>query len=45
MHPVASKTIGQLWDEFDRDAHSMVPVSIALPGDGPNHSLVARDVA
>jgi 2-amino-4-hydroxy-6-hydroxymethyldihydropteridine diphosphokinase len=31
-HPTASKTIGELWREFDRDAHSMVPVHIALPG-------------
>jgi 2-amino-4-hydroxy-6-hydroxymethyldihydropteridine diphosphokinase len=31
MHPVAGKTIAELWREFDRDAHSMVPASIALP--------------
>jgi 2-amino-4-hydroxy-6-hydroxymethyldihydropteridine diphosphokinase len=30
MHPTANKTIGELWQEFDRDAHSMVPVSIAF---------------
>jgi 7,8-dihydro-6-hydroxymethylpterin-pyrophosphokinase len=31
MHPVASKTIAQLWSAFDRDAHSMVPIDLALP--------------
>ena len=31
-HPTANKTIGELWAEFDRDAHSMAPVSIKLPG-------------
>jgi len=31
MHPTAHKTIGQLWAAFDRDAHSMVPVDLALP--------------
>jgi 2-amino-4-hydroxy-6-hydroxymethyldihydropteridine diphosphokinase len=32
MHPTADKTIGELWHEFDRDAHAMTPVSIMLPG-------------
>ena len=31
VHPATNKTIGQLWAEFDRDAHAMIPVSIALP--------------
>ena len=31
-HPIAGITIGELWQEFDRDAHSMRPVNIALPG-------------
>jgi len=31
MQPTAHKTIGQLWAAFDRDAHSMVPVDLALP--------------
>jgi 2-amino-4-hydroxy-6-hydroxymethyldihydropteridine diphosphokinase len=31
MHPTAGKTIGELWREFDRDGHEMVPVSIDLP--------------
>ena len=31
-HPIAGITIGELWQEFDRDAHSMNPVNIALPG-------------
>jgi 2-amino-4-hydroxy-6-hydroxymethyldihydropteridine diphosphokinase len=31
-HPVTGKTIGELWQEFDRDGHEMVPVSIILPG-------------
>lgn len=30
-HPTAHKTVGELWAEFDRDGHEMVPVSIALP--------------
>jgi 2-amino-4-hydroxy-6-hydroxymethyldihydropteridine diphosphokinase len=32
MHPVEKKTIGELWREFDRDGHEMMPVSIVLPG-------------
>jgi 2-amino-4-hydroxy-6-hydroxymethyldihydropteridine diphosphokinase len=31
-HPTANKTIGELWRQFDRDAHPMVPVGILLPG-------------
>jgi 2-amino-4-hydroxy-6-hydroxymethyldihydropteridine diphosphokinase len=31
MHPTSNKTIGELWDAFDRDAHAMTPVSIELP--------------
>ena len=31
-HPIAGITIGELWQEFDRDAHSMNPVNIILPG-------------
>jgi len=31
VHPTAGKTIAELWREFDRDSHSMIPVSIALP--------------
>jgi 2-amino-4-hydroxy-6-hydroxymethyldihydropteridine diphosphokinase len=31
VHPTAHKTIGELWREFDRDAHAMIPVSIDLP--------------
>jgi 2-amino-4-hydroxy-6-hydroxymethyldihydropteridine diphosphokinase len=31
-HPLAGITIGELWQEFDRDAHSMSPVNITLPG-------------
>ena len=30
-HPTAGKTIGELWTEFDRDGHEMVPVSLVLP--------------
>jgi 2-amino-4-hydroxy-6-hydroxymethyldihydropteridine diphosphokinase len=30
-HPAAGKTIGELWAEFDRGGHEMVPVPIALP--------------
>jgi 2-amino-4-hydroxy-6-hydroxymethyldihydropteridine diphosphokinase len=32
VHPVARKTIGELWQEFDREGHEMVPVSVMLPG-------------
>jgi 2-amino-4-hydroxy-6-hydroxymethyldihydropteridine diphosphokinase len=32
MHPTANKTIGELWNEFDRGAHEMTPVSIVLQG-------------
>ena len=31
MHPTAHKTIAELWREFDRDAHPMIPVCIELP--------------
>jgi 2-amino-4-hydroxy-6-hydroxymethyldihydropteridine diphosphokinase len=31
VHPVAGKTIGSLWKEFDRDGHEMSPVEIPLP--------------
>jgi 2-amino-4-hydroxy-6-hydroxymethyldihydropteridine diphosphokinase len=30
-HPTEGKTIGELWNAFDRDGHDMVPVSIVLP--------------
>ena len=26
VHPTAGKTIGQLWEDFDRDAHPLFPV-------------------
>jgi 2-amino-4-hydroxy-6-hydroxymethyldihydropteridine diphosphokinase len=32
VHPTAHKTIAELWREFDRDSHTMIPVSIELPG-------------
>jgi 2-amino-4-hydroxy-6-hydroxymethyldihydropteridine diphosphokinase len=31
LHPTAGKTIGELWAEFDREAHAMVPANIDLP--------------
>ena len=31
MHPTAGKTIGELWSEFDRAGHEMVPAPIMLP--------------
>jgi 2-amino-4-hydroxy-6-hydroxymethyldihydropteridine diphosphokinase len=34
IHPTAGKTIGELWREFDRDAHTMIPVAIELPAGG-----------
>jgi 2-amino-4-hydroxy-6-hydroxymethyldihydropteridine diphosphokinase len=30
-HPLANKTIAELWSEFDRASHVMTPVAIALP--------------
>jgi 2-amino-4-hydroxy-6-hydroxymethyldihydropteridine diphosphokinase len=30
VHPTAGRTIAQLWKEFDRDAHAMVPADIDL---------------
>ena len=30
VHPTANKSIGLLWKEFDRDAHAMNPVELAL---------------
>ena len=32
MHPTLGKTVGQLWDEFDRDGHRMERVELALGG-------------
>jgi len=31
-HPTAGKTIGELWQEFDRDGHAMSPVDLPPPG-------------
>lgn len=31
QHPTEGKTIGELWAQFDRAGHEMVPVSIVLP--------------
>ena len=31
VHPVAGRTIGELWSEFDRDGHAMTPVPLRLP--------------
>jgi 2-amino-4-hydroxy-6-hydroxymethyldihydropteridine diphosphokinase len=31
VHPVAGRTIGELWKEFDRDGHAMHPVDLELP--------------
>ena len=28
VHPTANKTIGRLWEEFDRDGHAMSPVEL-----------------
>jgi 2-amino-4-hydroxy-6-hydroxymethyldihydropteridine diphosphokinase len=30
-HPTAGQTIGELWRSFDRDGHSMLPVTLDLP--------------
>jgi 2-amino-4-hydroxy-6-hydroxymethyldihydropteridine diphosphokinase len=30
LHPVAHKTIGALWAEFDRDGHAMQPVDLEM---------------
>jgi len=31
VHPTAGRAIGELWAEFDREGHEMLPVPIALP--------------
>jgi 2-amino-4-hydroxy-6-hydroxymethyldihydropteridine diphosphokinase len=31
VHPLAGRTIGELWAQFDRDAHAMTAVDIELP--------------
>ena len=31
VHPVAQKSIGELWKHFDCDGHSMSPVDLELP--------------
>ena len=28
MHPTAGKTIGELWERFDRAAHPLVPICV-----------------
>lgn len=30
VHPTANKTIGRLWEEFDRDGHAMNPVALEM---------------
>jgi 2-amino-4-hydroxy-6-hydroxymethyldihydropteridine diphosphokinase len=32
MHPLAGRSIGELWREFDGGAHAMTRVPLALPG-------------
>ncbi len=31
VHPTEQRTIGELWEKFDRAGHQMVPVEITLP--------------
>jgi 2-amino-4-hydroxy-6-hydroxymethyldihydropteridine diphosphokinase len=31
VHPLAGRTIGELWAAFDRDVHAMTQVEIELP--------------
>ena len=31
VHPVAGRSIGELWAHFDRDGHAMTPVELDLP--------------
>jgi len=31
MHPTEQRTIGKLWEAFDRDGHVMTPVAIDVP--------------
>jgi 2-amino-4-hydroxy-6-hydroxymethyldihydropteridine diphosphokinase len=31
LHPTAGRTMGELWQQFDRQAHEMRPVSLDLP--------------
>ena len=32
-HPLLGETFGALWERFDRDAHRLVPVDLAGPGE------------
>jgi 2-amino-4-hydroxy-6-hydroxymethyldihydropteridine diphosphokinase len=32
VHPTEHRTIGELWEQFDRDGHVMEPVQLTLPG-------------
>jgi 7,8-dihydro-6-hydroxymethylpterin-pyrophosphokinase len=32
VHPLAGRSIGELWREFDGGAHAMTRVPLALPG-------------
>jgi 2-amino-4-hydroxy-6-hydroxymethyldihydropteridine diphosphokinase len=36
LHPIAGQTIGALWAGFDRAAHAMTPVALALPSPARN---------
>lgn len=40
VHPTAGRTIGELWDRFDRDAHPLtrVPLELTRPGSGRRRS-------
>ena len=31
MHPTEKRSIGKLWEAFDRDGHVMTPVEIDVP--------------
>ena len=39
VHPVARRTIGELWNEFDHDGHAMTPVELALPRAASGNSV------
>ena len=38
IHPTNNLTLSELWAEFDRGAHRMTPVKLALPGAESGHA-------
>ena len=42
LHPTAAKSMAQLWREFDRDAHAMIPAVSACQVGAPQHLTTSR---